>query len=89
LAIGLVDRVVDPDDVLTEARRLAQPFLTGPAMAVRAAKTAIDQGRQVSLDSGLEIERTLFAGVFATEDRETGMRSFLAHGPGKAQFHGR
>jgi enoyl-CoA hydratase/carnithine racemase len=89
LAMGLVDRVVEPDDVMTEARRLAEPFLAGPAMAVRAAKTAIDQGRQVGLDSGLEIERSLFAGIFATEDREIGMRSFLEHGPGKAQFRGR
>jgi len=89
LAIGLVDRVVEPDQVLAEAHRLVEPFLTGPAMAIRAAKEAIHQGQQVSLDSGLEIERALFAGIFATEDREIGMRSFIEHGPGKAQFRGR
>jgi enoyl-CoA hydratase/carnithine racemase len=89
MTIGLVDRVVPPEDVLAEARRMAEPFLNGPALAIRAAKTAIDQGREVSLDAGLEIERSLFAGIFATEDRQAGMRSFLEHGLGKAQFRGR
>jgi enoyl-CoA hydratase/carnithine racemase len=89
LAIGLVDRLVDPDQVLAEARGLSEPFLSGPAMAIRAAKEAVHQGRQVSLDSGLEIERALFAGLFATEDREIGMRSFIEHGLGKADFRGR
>jgi enoyl-CoA hydratase len=31
----------------------------------------------------------LFAGLFGTEDRSIGMESFLAHGPGKADFTGR
>ncbi|MEI7549647.1 MAG: enoyl-CoA hydratase/isomerase family protein, partial [Actinomycetes bacterium] len=30
-----------------------------------------------------------FADLFATEDRAIGMESFIAHGPGKAQFKGR
>ncbi|NHX34431.1 enoyl-CoA hydratase/isomerase family protein, partial [Escherichia coli] len=38
--------------------------------------------------SGLEIERTLFAGLFATKDQKTGMRSFVENGPGKATFEG-
>jgi hypothetical protein len=32
------------------------------------------------------VERTWFAGLFATEDRERGMRSFVEEGPGKARF---
>jgi hypothetical protein len=43
----------------------------------------------VDLDTGLEIERVQFAGLFATEDRSTGMRSFVENGPGKAEFTGR
>jgi enoyl-CoA hydratase/carnithine racemase len=89
LAIGLVDRVVEPEHVLDEAIRRAEPFLIGPAMAIRAAKEAIDLGGEVTIDTGLEIEHALFAGLFATEDRRIGMSSFLEHGPGKAEFHGR
>jgi enoyl-CoA hydratase/carnithine racemase len=86
LRIGLVDRVVAPDDVYTEAFALARSLADGPAYALRAAKEAIDRGLEVDLETGLEIERVQFAALFATQDREIGMRSFIEHGPGKAQF---
>jgi enoyl-CoA hydratase/carnithine racemase len=89
LAIGLVDRVVAPDDVHSAARSLVAPFATGPAYALRAAKEAIDRGLEVPLDTGLEIERQQFAALFATEDRGIGMASFVEQGPGKAEFVGR
>ena len=89
LAIGLADRVVAPDDVYTEARALVERYVNGPAYALRAAKEAIDRGLEVDLDTGLEIERLQFAGLFATEDREIGMTSFVENGPGKAEFRGR
>ncbi|MGH3276854.1 MAG: enoyl-CoA hydratase/isomerase family protein, partial [Streptosporangiaceae bacterium] len=89
LAIGLVDKVVPDADVETAAIAFAQRFVAGPAAALRAAKLAIDQGLDVNLDTGLEIERLHFSGMFATQDAQTGMRSFVEHGPGKATFAGR
>jgi enoyl-CoA hydratase/carnithine racemase len=89
LAIGLVDKVVPAEDVYTEALGWARQFVNGPAMALRAAKEAVDRGLEVDIDSGLQIERQLFAGLFATEDRTIGMESFVANGPGKASFTGR
>ena len=89
VAIGLADRVVPDAGVYEAARELAAQFVTGPALALRAAKQAIDDGLEVGLDAGLEIERLHFAGLFATEDQRTGMRSFIENGPGKATFSGR
>jgi enoyl-CoA hydratase/carnithine racemase len=89
LAIGLVDRVVPDGDVYQAARDLVARYTSGPAIALRAAKQAIDEGLEVDLDTGLEIERLNFAGLFATEDQQTGMRSFIENGPGKATFAGR
>ena len=86
--IGLVDRVVAPDDVYTEAFALAGRLAQGPTYALRAAKEAIDRGLEVDLESGLEIERVQFAALFATQDRTVGMQSFIEHGPGKAVFTG-
>ncbi len=57
--------------------------------ALRAAKEAVDRGLELDLDSGLEIERLQFAGLFATEDQKLGMRSFVENGPGKANFTGK
>ena len=88
LRIGLVDRVVAPDDVYTEAFALARQLAQGPSYALRAAKEAIDRGLEVDLESGLEIERVQFAALFATHDRTVGMQSFIEHGPGKAVFTG-
>ena len=89
LRIGLVDRVVPADEVYAAARSMAAQFVRGPALALRAAKEAVDRGIETDLDSGLELERLQFAGLFATEDRRTGMESFVADGPGKATFQGR
>jgi enoyl-CoA hydratase/carnithine racemase len=89
LAIGLVDKVVPDGEVYQAARDLVGRFAGGPAVALRAAKQAIDEGMDVDLDTGLEIERLQFAGLFATEDAKTGMRSFVENGPGKASFAGR
>jgi enoyl-CoA hydratase/carnithine racemase len=89
LAIGLADRVVPDESVYDEALAWAKQFTGGPALALRAAKEAIDRGLEVDLETGLEIERIQFAALFATEDRTTGMTSFVENGPGKARFTGR
>jgi len=89
LAIGLVDEVVAPGEVYAAARRRVERYVGGPTQALRAAKAAVDRGLDVDLATGLEIERALFSGLFATRDREIGMTSFVEEGPGKARFEGR
>ncbi|MFF8954341.1 enoyl-CoA hydratase/isomerase family protein [Streptomyces sp. NPDC014894] len=86
LALGLVDRVVPADEVYEQARAWAAQLARGPALALRAAKECVDSGLETDIETGLAIERTWFAGLFATEDRERGMRSFVEEGPGKARF---
>jgi enoyl-CoA hydratase/carnithine racemase len=87
-AIGLADKVVADSEVYEAACGLAATFARGPAIALRAAKEAIDRGLDADLDTGLEIERLTFSALFATGDARAGMRSFLENGPGKATFSG-
>jgi len=89
LAIGLVDKVCAPDAVYDETLSWARALAKGPRIALQAAKAAIDTGLEVDLATGLEIERAHFAALFATEDQRIGMESFLANGPGQAEFTGR
>jgi enoyl-CoA hydratase/carnithine racemase len=89
LETGLVDEVVADDRVLARAQELAAEFAAGPALALRAAKLAVDEGLDLSLASGLAVERAQFLSLFGTEDREIGIASFQEKGPGKAQFTGR
>ncbi|MBZ3903906.1 MULTISPECIES: enoyl-CoA hydratase/isomerase family protein [Streptomyces] len=86
LALGLVDRVVPAEEVYSAAHEWAARLARGPAIALRAAKECVDAGLETDLETGLAIERNWFAGLFATEDRERGMRSFVEEGPGKAKF---
>jgi enoyl-CoA hydratase len=81
--------VVPADEVYSAAVELARQFVGGPGLALRAAKEAIDAGLETDLDTGLELERLQFSGLFATDDRRAGMESFVEHGPGKATFTSR
>ncbi|MFG3658041.1 enoyl-CoA hydratase/isomerase family protein [Streptomyces sp. NPDC047706] len=86
LSLGLVDRVVPAAEVYGTAHAWAAKLAQGPALALRAAKESIDTGLETDIDTGLTVERNWFAGLFATEDRVRGMRSFVEEGPGKAKF---
>ncbi len=83
-ALGLVDEVVPPDDVYVSALRWARRFTTGPARALAAAKRVFEAGTH-----GHDRARTEWAELFATEDRSIGTGSYLAVGPGSAEFVGR
>ena len=89
LAIGLVDRLVPPEQVYAEAIAWAGQFSGAASVALRAAKQTIDRGLDVDLDTGLAMETQAFTALWATEDQTTGMRSFIDNGPGKAQFEGK
>jgi enoyl-CoA hydratase/carnithine racemase len=79
-----------PDaEVYQAARDMIAQYAAGPAIALRAAKQAVNRGLEVDLATGLEIERLHFAALFSTEDQKTGMASFMENGPGKAVFEGR
>jgi enoyl-CoA hydratase/carnithine racemase len=87
LSLGLVDRVVPAGETYEAAVALVQPYLSGPAQALRAAKLAVDLGLEMDLASGLAWESQLFAALFATEDKAEGMAAFVEKR--KPKFTGR
>jgi enoyl-CoA hydratase/carnithine racemase len=89
LAIGLVDRVVPVEGYLDAALEWAASFASGAVVAMGLSKRAIDGGLDGPLSEGLDLERTLFGQMLATEDAATGIKSFFDNGPGKATFSGR
>ncbi len=88
LAMGLVDEVVEPDEVLDRALELGRRYSGGAVAAHAHIKAAIDRGMDGSLAEGLALEQELFVDIFTTEDSHIGVQSFLEHGPGKAEFKG-
>jgi enoyl-CoA hydratase/carnithine racemase len=77
LSIGLVDKVVPAAEVYATAKAMVEPYVHGPAQALRAAKLAVDGGLGMDLASGLAWESQLFAALFATEDKTEGMTAFV------------
>lgn len=89
LRIGLADEVVPNESLHERALALAGSVASGAVLAHAAMKRAIDEGLSTSLSEGLLLERRLFTDVFATDDSQVGVKSFLENGPGKATFSGR
>lgn len=87
--LGILDEIVAPDDVYDAALKWVSQFVNGPAVALKAAKAAIDGGLDTDLGTGLKLETSLFTGLWATEDQANGMKSFIENGPGKATFEGK
>jgi enoyl-CoA hydratase/carnithine racemase len=87
LRIGLADRVVPAGEVYSTAVELVRAYANGPALALRAAKLAIDGGLGLDLASGLAWESQLFASLFATDDRIEGTTAFVEKR--KPKFTGR
>lgn len=85
--IGLVNRVVPPAQLMAAARELAETILSRGALAVGAAKMAINRGMDLDLGNACALEANAFSVGFATEDRAEGMSAFLERR--KPAFHGR
>ena len=88
-AIGLIDRVFAPEQLLEEALGFAAQLAAGAVVAQGLAKRAINEGLDLSLENGLALERALFARSLETVDAGIGIRSFLEHGAGHAEFVGK
>lgn len=89
LSIGLVDEVVPVAELSERAHALAAQYAKGALAAQALAKRVIDEGLDVGLVDGLELEHDAFVEVFGTDDAAIGIASFREHGPGKANFTGR
>ncbi|MGH2670491.1 MAG: enoyl-CoA hydratase-related protein [bacterium] len=75
--IGLVNRVVSADRLMTEARALAEKLLAKSPAALRLIKEAMNEGYDLDLPKGLAIEAKAWAVAFSTEDRAEGVAAFL------------
>ena len=77
LAMNLVNKVVPPESLMTEAKALAQKLLSKSGAALSLLKKAINSGAEMSLPAGLDMEMECFASCFATQDQKEGMKAFL------------
>lgn len=81
LAWGLVNRVVEPTEVLATALKMAEGILQVSPAAVATAIAAVNVGADLSLDRALQLEARLFGACFGTPDMVEGVDAFLAKRP--------
>jgi enoyl-CoA hydratase len=87
LRIGLVNRVVEPAELLATAEAIARKIIANPPVAVKYALEAVERGMEMPQEEGLYLEATLFGLCCATQDMREGTRAFLEKRPPK--FEGR
>jgi enoyl-CoA hydratase len=81
LDCGLVNRVVEPAQLLPEAEALAREIASLAPLAIRACLEAVARGQDLPLEEGLKLEAELFSRLFSTADMREGTRAFLEKRP--------
>ena len=75
--IGLVEKVVAPEELLGEAERIAKVIASKAPIAVSTAKSAINNGYDMDMKSASVFEIETFTAAFGSEDKTEGMAAFL------------
>jgi enoyl-CoA hydratase len=87
---GVVNLIFEDEGFDAAARNLAAELAAGPTQAHAMTKLILRRFREGGIPAADEAVRTDAAELFATEDLQNAVRTFLEHGgPGHAEFHGR
>ncbi len=85
--VGLVNKVVPADQLMSTAEEMARKIASRGPVAVRCAIEAVMNGGEMPFEEGQFLEATLFGLLCATDDMKEGMQAFLDKR--QAQFKGR
>ncbi len=86
---GVLNRVVGDGEVHEKGMRFAERLASGPTKAHAATKRIVRAYLEGGVDRADEVTPGQFADLFATEDLQNAVKSFLSEGPGKATFQGK
>jgi enoyl-CoA hydratase len=87
---GVVNEIYPEDEFEARSRALAEELATGPTKAHAMTKRILRRFREGGVPAADQVVRTEAADLFATEDLQNAVRTFLEHGgPGHVEFRGR
>jgi enoyl-CoA hydratase/carnithine racemase len=87
---GVVNEIYPEEEFEARSRALAEELAAGPTQAHAMTKRILRRFREGGIPAADEAVRTEAGDLFATEDLQGAVRTFLEHGgPGHAEFHGR
>ena len=87
LEIGLVNKVVAEENLVSEAEAMAKTIAGKAPIALRYAKEAVNKGLDLTLEQGVRLESDLYFMLHTTADRTEGITAFLQKRP--PRFKGR
>ena len=76
--IGLVNRVCPPSELRSTTLALAQSIAAKSSHTLKVAKQVIRAALESGISAGIAIEAEAFANLFDSEDKEIGVKAFLA-----------
>lgn len=76
LAMGVIESVVPPEQLLPSALELARQIAANSPIALRHIKKCVDEGLDLPLDDGLRLERDYWAGLIPYGDYLEGVRAW-------------
>ena len=85
--IGLVQKVVEPEELMTVCEDIAKKIISKGQIAVETAKRVMNAGIGAEVTQATPLEKEAFALLFGTEDQSEGMKAFLEKRP--ANFQGK
>jgi len=77
LAMGLVDRVYDPEELMPKTLEFARQLAEGPTLTIAMIKKCVQEGLETSLAAGLALERETGRVFPRTEDFQEGVKAFV------------
>lgn len=79
--IGLVEKVVAPEELLEAAEKVAKTIISKAPIAIATAKSAINNGYDMDMKSASKFEIETFTAAFGSDDKSEGMAAFLEKRP--------
>lgn len=77
LRIGLVNRVVKPEELLPTVHKLANEIIQKGPRAVALTKQLINEGLEMTLETALAKEQEFYCSCYGTAEQQEGMQAFV------------
>jgi len=84
--IGLVNKIVSLETVLTAAEEMAREMASKGPISLQYTKEAVNKGMDMTLEQGLRLEADLYMLIHTTRDREEGIKAYQEKR--QPDFHG-
>nr|QBH73212.1 putative cyclohex-1-ene-1-carboxyl-CoA hydratase [Franklinothrips vespiformis] len=75
--MGLVSKIIPADQLVAESIKLGERIASMSPVIVALCKESVNRAFETSLAEGLNFEKRMFYGTFATKDQKEGMTAFI------------